>query len=146
MTFLMLIWCFPGSASGKETACQCRSCRRLRFHPWVGKIPWRRAWQPTLVFLPGKCHGHRSLKGYSPWGCKESDTPEDTHTQRHQVLWKQCTPKVTARARGFTGFKIPVQSESKGLSTDFVHFRESLPYIHIKRVIKLEFLNPECRI
>ena len=46
----------------------------LRFHPWVGKIPWRRQWQPTPVFLPGKFHGQRSLVGYSPWG-HNSQTP-----------------------------------------------------------------------
>ena len=39
--------------------------------PWVGKIPWRREWQSTPVFLPGEFHGQRSLAGYSPWGCKE---------------------------------------------------------------------------
>ena len=39
--------------------------------PWVGKIPWRRKWQPTLVFLPGKFHGQRSLASYNPWGGKE---------------------------------------------------------------------------
>ena len=44
--------------------------------PWVGKIPWRREWLPTLVFLPGEFHGQRSLVGYSPWGGKESDTTE----------------------------------------------------------------------
>ena len=44
----------PGWLSGKESICQCRSCRRCGFDPWVGKIPWRRKWQPTLVFLPGK--------------------------------------------------------------------------------------------
>ena len=44
--------------------------------PWVGKIPWRRAWQPTLVFLPGESHGQRSLAGYSPWSRKESDMTE----------------------------------------------------------------------
>ena len=43
-------------------------CRRLEFDPWVRKIPWRRKWQPTLVFLPGKFHGQRSLADYSPWG------------------------------------------------------------------------------
>ena len=46
------------------------------FDPWVGKIPWRRKWQPTLVLLPGKFYGWRSLVGYSPWGCKQSDTTE----------------------------------------------------------------------
>ena len=63
----------PWWLCGKESACQCR---RRRFNPWVGKIPWRRNWQSTLVFLPGKLHGQRSLVGYSPWGCKELDTTE----------------------------------------------------------------------
>ena len=55
--------------------------RRHGFHPWVWRIPWRRAWQPTPAFLPGKSHGQRSLAGYSPWGHKESDTTEATsHT------------------------------------------------------------------
>ena len=46
--------------------------------PGVGKIPWRRAWQSALVFLPGESHGQRSLEGYSPWGCKELDRTEAT--------------------------------------------------------------------
>ena len=46
--------------------------RRLGFSLWVGKIPWKRKWQPTLVFLPEEFHGKRSLVGYTPWGCKES--------------------------------------------------------------------------
>ena len=46
------------------------------FDPWVGKIPWRRKWLPTPVFLLGKSHGQRSLVGYSPWGRKESDMTE----------------------------------------------------------------------
>ena len=49
---------------------------RPSFDPWVGKIPWRREWQPASVFLPGESHGQRSLVGYSPWGHKESDTTE----------------------------------------------------------------------
>ena len=47
-----------------------------RFDPWVGKIPWRRAWQPIPAFLPGEFRGLRSLVGYGPWGRKESDTTE----------------------------------------------------------------------
>ena len=57
---------FPGGASGKEPACQCRRPKREGFDPWVRKIPWRRAWQSTPVFLPGEFHGQRSLVGYSP--------------------------------------------------------------------------------
>ena len=52
--------------------------KRHGFDPWMGKIPWRRAWQPTVVFLPGELHGQRSLVGHSPWGCKESDMTEVT--------------------------------------------------------------------
>ena len=66
----------PGWHSGKESACQCWRHRRCKFDPWVGKISWRRAWQPTPVFLPGESHGQRSLAGYSPWGHRESDTTE----------------------------------------------------------------------
>ena len=64
---------FPGSSNGKESALQCG---RPGFDPYVGTIPWRRAWQLTPVFLLGKFHGQRSLVGYSPWGRKESDTTE----------------------------------------------------------------------
>ena len=47
-----------------------------RFDPWVRKIPRRREWLPTPVFLPGESHGQRSLAGYSPWGCTKSDRTE----------------------------------------------------------------------
>ena len=46
------------------SACQCRRHKRSEFDPWVWKILWRRAWQPTSVFLPGESHGQRSLTGY----------------------------------------------------------------------------------
>ena len=65
---------FPGGASGKESTNQCRRCKRHGFNPWVRKIPWRRKWQPTPVFLPGESHGYRSLVGYSPWGHKKNWT------------------------------------------------------------------------
>ena len=54
----------------KKSTCQCR---RHQFDPWVGKIPWRKKWQPTPVFLPGKSHGQRSLVDYSLCGSKELD-------------------------------------------------------------------------
>ena len=71
-------WGFPSGASGKEPACQCRRHKRCGFNLWVGKIPWRRKWQPTGGFLTGESHGQRSLVGYSPWGRKESDTTESS--------------------------------------------------------------------
>ena len=62
-----------GGSAGKESALQCR---RSGFNPWVGKIPWRREWLPTPVFLPGEFNGQRTLAGCSPWGHKELDTTE----------------------------------------------------------------------
>ena len=50
--------------------------KRCGFNPWMGKVAWRRPWQPAPVFVPGESHGQRSLVGYSPWGHKESDMTE----------------------------------------------------------------------
>ena len=68
----------PSGASGKELTCQGRRLKRWGLDPQVGKVPWRRAWQPTPVFLPGESHGQRSLAGYSSQGGKESDTATAT--------------------------------------------------------------------
>ena len=68
----------PGSTSGKEPTCQCKRHLRCEFDPWVGKIPWRRKWQPTPVFLPGEPHEQRILVGYSLWVRKELDTTKVT--------------------------------------------------------------------
>ena len=77
--------------SGQESASQCRRPRRPGFSPWVGKIPWRRKWQATPVFLPGESHGQRSLEGWSPWGGKESDRTEHARTWhlwlQYHMLW-----------------------------------------------------------
>ena len=59
---------------------------RPGFNPWIRKIPWRRKWQPTPVFLPGKFHWRRSLVGYSSWGRKESDMTEWLHFHFHTYL------------------------------------------------------------
>ena len=69
---------FQGGSSGKEPACPSGRSKRCVFDPWVGKIPWRRSWQTTPVFLPGESHAKRSLSGYGPWGCKEPDITEAT--------------------------------------------------------------------
>ena len=63
---------FPGGSDGKESA----ENAELGVDPQVGNIPWRKKWLATPVFLPGKCHGQRSLAGYCPWGHKELDTTE----------------------------------------------------------------------
>ena len=63
----------PAGSDGKESACNVGD---LGLIPRSQKIPWRRAQQPTPVFLPGESHGQRSLVGYGPWGHKELDTTE----------------------------------------------------------------------
>ena len=78
----VLILGFPCWLNGKESACQFRRCR---FNTWVRKIPWRRKWQPTLVFLPGKPHWQRCLVGYSPWGHKESETTSRLNNNNSNV-------------------------------------------------------------
>ena len=68
---------FPGGSDGKVSACNAGDIALIS-----KKIPWRRKWQPTPVFLPGKSHGQRSLTGYSPWGLKELDMTEQLHFQK----------------------------------------------------------------
>ena len=99
---------FPGGASGKESTCQRRRCKRCGFDPWVGKIPWSRKWQLTAVFLPGKFHGQRSLAGYSPWGRKSQTrlsarkyartcTHTHTHTHTHTPQDEQNSPDILGK-------------------------------------------------
>ena len=85
---------FPGGTSGKEPDCQCRRCKRLSFSPCLGKIPQRRVWQPTPVFLPRESHGQRSLMGYSPQTHKESDMTEAT---QHTLIIGEMQIKTTMR-------------------------------------------------
>ena len=66
----------------------CLQCRRPGFNPWLGKIPWRREWQPTPVFLPGEFPGQRSLGGYSPWGVAKRRTQlsnQHPHTYMYAI-------------------------------------------------------------
>ena len=65
---------FPGASDGEESACSVADRGSI---PGSGRSPWRREWQPIPVFLPVEFHGQRSLVGYSPWGCKESDMTSD---------------------------------------------------------------------
>ena len=71
---------FPGNSDGKEFF---QERRRPRFDPWVGKIPWRREWQPTPVFLPGEFHGERSLAGCS------SDATEQLTLLAWKIPWTE---------------------------------------------------------
>ena len=79
------------------------------FSSWVGKIPWKRKWQPTPVFLPGRFHGQRSLEGYSLWDRKESDRTEHAHTHTH--------------THHFSGFQFILLKEGNNLYYDLIIIR-----------------------
>ena len=92
----------PSGTSDKEPACQCRRLKRHRFDSWVGKIPWRRAWQPSPVLLPGESHGQRSLADCSPWGRKESDMTSSTPVEKvksYAVKHYHCQLSLDAMTR-----------------------------------------------
>ena len=74
----------------------CLQCKRPGFNPCVGKISWRRAWQPTLVLLTGEFHGQRSLVGYSPWGHTQLDTSEGTKQQQQTCIYTYMFNHVSA--------------------------------------------------
>ena len=78
------------------------SCRRPRFDPWVGKIPWRRKWQPTAVFLSGEFHGRRSLAGYIPWVRKESDMIEPLTLWMDFFFWITFLKYIYVAASGLS--------------------------------------------
>ena len=71
---------FPDGSSSKESVCNAGDTGDVGLILGSGRSPGEGKWQPTPVFLPGESHGQRSLAGYSPWGCKESDVTEHTHT------------------------------------------------------------------
>ena len=118
--FLVLIWYlrgFPGGTSGKEPACQCRRCKRHKFDPWVRKIPWRRAWQPTPSCLKNPTDRgawqavvYRIAKSWT--GLKQltmqahvrTRTHTHTHTHTHLVLKviRQNRKGVKIKGRGQT--------------------------------------------
>ena len=87
---------FPGGPSDKEPTCQCRRCS---FDPWVGKMPWRREWQPTLVCMPGESHGQRSLVGDNPWDGKEWTTTKSLNNW--SCLVKEFWAEMTFPLRGW---------------------------------------------
>ena len=91
--FSIMVYCTSQVAQWLIIRLPMQVLRRPRFDLWIGKIPWKKKWQPIAVFLPGKPHGQRSLVGYSPWGCKELDTTESVHpctrhTHTHTVYYR----------------------------------------------------------
>ena len=86
----------PESASVAQMVTKMPTMHRPEFNSWVRKIPWRRARQSSPVFLSGECHGQRSLVGYIPWGCKESDTTEQLTLSLSFTFRARFNPRVSA--------------------------------------------------
>ena len=82
---------FPdGSLVKMAHYCNTGDLQETRFDPWVRKIPWRRKWQPTPLFLPRESHRWRSLADYSLWGCREADRTEQLHFFTTSTTWEAC--------------------------------------------------------
>ena len=114
--YTLLYMSFPGGASGKEPVCQCRRHKRYGFNPWVRKIPYRRAWQLTLVFLPGESHGQRrpeGLEGYSLQDRKSQTWPKWLSTYKN--------------SEGLSTYIAIFQTDGK---TTILHIRMRLIYTH----------------
>ena len=115
--------------------------------PWVGKIPWRRKWQPTPVFLPGESHGQRSLAGYSPRGRKELDTTERLHTQEGKGNLYQLETMFSALSSTFTIYQAESHTrDHKHRNAAFSWILISLQHIHKDfylelKNIYLQYLN-----
>ena len=129
----------PRWLSDKESTCQCRRCRRLRFIPELG-----RKWQPAPVFLLGKSHGHWSLVGYSPWCSKESNTAEQLSRSACQWLglcafpaqgrfspWLGNEDPTTSTARP----KQPPQNQIVCVSKDKIQaFKQKLEFLEVLHI------------
>ena len=107
----------PWWLNGKESTCQSR---RRRFDPWVGKICWRRKWQPTPVFLPGTFHEQRSLSGYGPQGRKRLTHNLATKKQQHLFIYLSIYLPIHAFTRHFLKVDLTADTvHSEALETRF---------------------------
>ena len=129
----------PRWLSGWRINLQCRRYRRHGFDDWVRKIPWRRQWQPTEVFLPGKFQGQRSLAGYSPRGHKESDvTKHMAHSTNHSFFSTFDVPS-TCFNHNIKKFDISILGGSE--CSQFIPQTSAL----IAKLEKWQIINKYCR-
>ena len=125
-----------------------KCCRRSGFHPWVGKIPWRRKWQPTPVLLPGKSHGWRSLVGYSSWGCKESDmNVMHAHSSASDMTLMIISVPTSQMSEVLT-WRCPLLSSHKSqfffVAITFFHILLSITAILLRWNPSVPFSHPPC--
>ena len=107
--------------------------RRCRLYPWFRKIPWRKKWQTTPVFLPGKSHGQRSLVGYSPWGCKRSD----------KIKWLRIHSDLEMENYSLIHQSVPGNSNDAAIFVDCLVFPTVLCLLQPKCLsVSFTLLNP----
>ena len=104
---------FLGGASCKEPLCQCRRCKRPGFKYWVGKIPWRRAWQPTSIFLPGESSWTEEPGGLHSLGLQrvghDWSNLAHTHLQGlYQIICHECISDYPLRREEYAPFWQPI--------------------------------------
>ena len=119
---------FPGGSVVKESACQCRRRKRRGFDPWLGKIPWRRKWQPTPVSLPRTVSGQKSLEGYSPWSRKELDMTQCEH--KHASISYMSCPHWAVNTIGVRLSQIVLFIDTSTMPST-VHGTEQKPQIFV---------------
>ena len=143
-----LLW-LPRWQSGKEPTCQHKRCKRHGFDPWVGKIPWRRKWQPTPVSLPGEFHGQRSLAELQSMGSQSQTLLSDwvrarmhTHTSTtrigYRLLGRDMQTRSNTNDRYYQTASIihyPTPIRSHAFCTNF------LSYLKQTRNLDLYFIN-----
>ena len=112
---------FPRGASGKESACWCRRHKKHGFDPWVGKIPWRRPWQPTPILLPGE----------SPW-TEEPGRLQSTGSQRAGHNWSNLADTICAKHWGYSSEDDSPWPQSGPFVKITVHMSEALCPIHYR--------------
>ena len=122
---------FPGGALVKN---------RQGFSPWVRKVPWRRKWQPTPVFMPGKFHGQRNTVGYHPQHRKELDTTEHTHAHTHTHTQSQNKPNCYL----FSSEKFLISIKILSLSSFYFIFLKIYKiYIFIHTQMQIQLIQRE---
>ena len=115
-------------------------CRRPGFDLWVGKIPWRREWLPTPVFLPGEFHGQRNLADYSPQGHRvRHDRATNTHTPA-------CFRPQSSHTRGFSSSAQELECHSKPSEMpSYNNIQKSQIFVEYCRPRGCHILFPNCR-
>ena len=111
---------FPGGTGDKESACQCRRHKRCGFDPWARKIPWSRKTSHSSI-LPENPPGQKSLEGYSPWGCKQSDATEHTQAQGSDLTGRSAFWSYLFLGNQYRGPDLQLWATRPRVTTKSVH-------------------------